>query len=225
MAIYQRQAAAVVQNDPDVEALMSTIGGTASTNLSGPNFGQLTVRLKPRNQRKRSVEKIIADLRPRLARIPGLNVYLQNPPTISLGGQITKSQYQMSLQSPDKQELYDSATQLQAEVAALPGVEDVTSDLAITSPEVNVNLNRDKAASLQIDANAIESAFYDAYGQHWVSTISAAVTEYKVLLELQPQYQADPRACRCSILNLPDADPLDMAKSHRRRPQSISYYG
>jgi HAE1 family hydrophobic/amphiphilic exporter-1 len=229
MAIYQRQASAVVQNDPDVEALMSTIGGTASTNLGGPNFGQLTVRLKPRSQRKRSVEKIIADLRPRLARIPGLNVYLQNPPTISLGGQITKSQYQVSLQSPDKQELYDSATQLQTEVAALPGVEDVTSDLAITSPQVNVNLNRDKAASLQIDANAIESAFYDAYGQHWVSTIYAAVNEYKVLLELQPQYQADPRAL--SLLYFKSTGgtliPLDtLAKiSTDVGPQSISHYG
>ena len=229
MAIYQRQAAAVVQTDPDVEALMSTVGGTASTNLGGPNFGQLTVRLKPRNQRKRSVEKIIADLRPRLARIPGLNVYLQNPPTISLGGQITKSQYQMSLQSPDKQELYDSATQLQAEVAALPGVEDVTSDLAITSPEVNVNLNRDKAASLQIDANAIESAFYDAYGQHWVSTIYAAVNEYKVLLELQPQYQADPRSLSLLYFKSPGGSliPLDtLAKiSTDVGPQSISHYG
>jgi HAE1 family hydrophobic/amphiphilic exporter-1 len=229
MAIYQRQASAVVQNDPDVEALMSTIGGTASTNLGGPNFGQLTVRLKARSQRKRSVEKIIADLRPRLARIPGLNVYLQNPPTISLGGQITKSQYQVSLQSPDKQELYDSATQLQTEVAALPGVEDVTSDLAITSPQVNVNLNRDKAASLQIDANAIESAFYDAYGQHWVSTIYAAVNEYKVLLELQPQYQADPRAL--SLLYFKSTGgtliPLDtLAKiSTDVGPQSISHYG
>src|SRR5712691_9902485 len=229
MAIYQRQAAAVVQTDPDVEALMSTIGGTASTNLGGPNFGQLTVRLQPRSQRKRSVEKIIADLRPRLARIPGLNVYLQNPPTISLGGQITKSQYQMSLQSPDKQELYDGATQLQAEVAALPGVEDVTSDLAITSPELNVNLNRDKAASLQIDANAIESAFYDAYGQHWVSTIYAAVNEYKVLLELQPQYQADPRSLSLLYFKSPGGSliPLDtLAKiSTDVGPQSISHYG
>jgi HAE1 family hydrophobic/amphiphilic exporter-1 len=135
----------------------------------------------------------------------------------------------MSLQSPDKQELYDSATQLQAEVAALPGVEDVTSDLAITSPEVNVNLNRDKAASLQIDANAIEAAFYDAYGQHWVSTIYAAVNEYKVLLELQPQYQADPRSLSLLYFKSPGGSliPLDtLAKiSTDIGPQSISHYG
>jgi len=229
MVTYQRQAAAMVQNDPDVEALMSTIGGTASTNLGGPNFGQLTVRLKLRSQRKRSVEQIIADLRPKLKSIPGLNVYLQNPPTISLGGQITKSRYQMSLQSPDKQQLYDSAIQLQGLIAALPGLEDVTSDLAITSPQVNVNLNRDKAAALQTDASAVESAFYDAYGQHWVSTIYGSVNEYKVLLELQPQYQSDPRAL--SLLYFKSSTgtliPLDtLAKVNTDvGPQSISHYG
>ena len=229
MVTYQRQAAAVVQSDPDVEALMSTIGGTASTNLGGPNYGQLTVRLKTRSQRKRTVEQIIADLRPRLARIPGLNVYLQNPPTISLGGQITKSQYQLSLQSPDKQELYDSATRLQGLIAALPGLEDVTSDLAITSPQVNVNLNRDKAAALQTDASAVESAFYDAYGQHWVSTIYGSVNEYKVLLELQPRYQSDPRALSLLYFksNAGTLIPLDtLAKVNTDvGPQSISHYG
>ena len=229
MVTYQRQAAAVVQSDPDVEALMSTIGGTASTNLGGPNFGQLTVRLKSRSQRQRSVEQIIADLRPRLTGIPGLNVYLQNPPTISLGGQITKSQYQMSLQSPDKEQLYDSATRLQGLIAALPGLEDVTSDLAITSPQVNVNLNRDKAAALQTDANAVESAFYDAYGQHWVSTIYGSVNEYKVLLELQPQYQADPRALSLLYFksNTGTLIPLDtLARVNTDvGPQSISHYG
>jgi HAE1 family hydrophobic/amphiphilic exporter-1 len=229
MATYQREAAAVVQNDPDVEALMSTIGGTASTNLGGPNFGQLTVRLKSRSQRKRSVEQIIADLRPKLSRIAGLNVYLQNPPTISLGGQITKSQYQLSMQSPDKQQLYDSATELQSRIAALPGLEDVTSDLAITSPQVDVNLNRDKAAALQTDASAVESAFYDAYGQHWVSTIYGSVNEYKVLLELQPRYQADPRALSLLYFksNAGTLIPLDTLAKVKTDvgPQSISHYG
>jgi HAE1 family hydrophobic/amphiphilic exporter-1 len=83
---------------------------------------------------------------------------------------------------------------LQAEIAQLDGVEDVTSDLAVASPQVNVTIDRDKAAALQVNANSIENAFYDAYGPRWVSTIYAAVNEYKVLLELMPEYQADPRA-------------------------------
>src|ERR1700680_639946 len=120
MINYQREAGAIIQQDPDVEAFMSTIGGTAATNLGGPNFGQLTVRLKSRSQRKRSVEQILDDLRPKLADIPGINVYLQNPPTINLSGQITKSQYQFSMQSANKTELYENAVKMQKLIAELP---------------------------------------------------------------------------------------------------------
>ena len=98
------------------------------------------------------------------------------------------------MQSANKTELYENAVKMEKQIAELPQLEDVTSNLAITAPEVDVSIDRDKAAALQTDANDVESAFYDAYGQHWVSTIYAAVNEYKVLLELQRQYQADPRA-------------------------------
>jgi HAE1 family hydrophobic/amphiphilic exporter-1 len=228
MINYQRAAGAIIQQDPDVEAFMSTIGGTAATNLGGPNYGQLTIRLKPRNQRKRGVAQIIADLRPKLADIPGINVYLQNPPTINLSGQITKSQYQFSMQSANKTELYDNAVKMQKLIAELPQLEDVTSNLAITAPEVDVSIDRDKAAAMQTDANAVESAFYDAYGQHWVSTIYAAVNEYKVLLELQRQYQADPRALSLLYFksNTGTLIPLDTLARVKTGigPQSINHY-
>ena len=228
MINYQRAAGAIIQQDPDVEAFMSTIGGTAATNLGGPNYGQLTIRLKPRNQRKRGVAQIIADLRPKLADIPGINVYLQNPPTINLSGQITKSQYQFSMQSANKTELYENAVKMQKLIAELPQLEDVTSNLAITAPEVDVSIDRDKAAAMQTDANAVESAFYDAYGQHWVSTIYAAVNEYKVLLELQRQYQADPRALSLLYFksNTGTLIPLDTLAKVKTGigPQSINHY-
>jgi HAE1 family hydrophobic/amphiphilic exporter-1 len=207
MVEYQKAIAALVRQNPNVEALMSTVGGTAASTIGGPNFGQLVVHLKPRSKRRQGVNEIIADLRPKLAEIPGMNVYLQNPPTIRIGGQVTKSLYQLSMQSPVKPELYANAEKVQKEIEALPGVQDVTSDLAITSPQANVEINRDKAAALQINANAIESAFYDAYGPHWVSTIYAAVNEYKVLLELRPQYQADPRALSLLYFKVPAGGP------------------
>jgi len=229
MINYQRAAGAIIQRDPDVEAFMSTIGGTAATNLGGPNYGQLTIRLKSRNQRKRTVAQIIATLRPQLAEIPGINVYLQNPPTINLSGQVTKSQYQFSMQSADKKELYENAVKMQTLIAEIAQLEDVTSNLAVTAPQVDVTIDRDKAAALQTDANAVESAFYDAYGQHWVSTIYAAVNEYKVLLELQRQYQADPKSL--SLLYFKAANgtlvPLDtLAKAKTDiGPQTINHYG
>ena len=192
MVTYQRQVASIVRDNPNVDALMSTVGGTAAQTVGGPNFGQLLVRLKPRAQRTAGVEEVIRELQPKLAEVPGMKVYLQNPPTIRIGGQVTKSLYQFSMQSPVKPELFANAQKMEKLIAEIPGVRDVTSDLAITSPQVEVNIDRDKAASLQVSANSIESAFYDAYGPHWVSTIYAAINEYEVLLELKPKFQSDP---------------------------------
>ncbi len=229
MVDYQKRVAEVFRTNPDVQALMSTVGGTSASTLGGPNYGELVVHLKPRSQRKELVNDIIADLRPQLANFPGMRVYLQNPPTIRIGGQVTKSLYQFSMQSPDKQELYAGATKLQHEIEKLPEVEDVTTDLAILAPQVNVTIDRDKAASLQVNADAIENAFYDAYGPRWVSTIYAAINEYKVLLELKPQYQADPHAL--SLLYFKSSNgpliPLDtLAKMHQDTgPQTINHYG
>jgi hydrophobic/amphiphilic exporter-1 (mainly G- bacteria), HAE1 family len=229
MIDYQKRVAEVFRTNPDVLALMSTVGGTSASTLGGPNYGELVVHLKPRSERKKLVNAIIADLRPKLSNFPGMRVYVQNPPTIRIGGQVTKSLYQFSMQSPDKQELYTGAARLEREIEKLPEVEDVTSDLAILAPQVNVDIDRDKAAALQVNADAIENAFYDAYGPRWVSTIYAAVNEYKVLLELKPQYQADPHAL--SLLYFKSTTgpliPLDTLAKLRQDtgPQTINHYG
>ena len=194
MVDYQQEIAKIVQANPNVAALMSTVGGTAAQTVGGPNFGQLLVRLKPRSERKAMVNQVINEIQPEVDKVPGMKVYLQNPPTIRIGGQVTKSLYQFSMQSPVKPELFANAQKMEKEIEQLDGVRDVTSDLAITSPQVEVQIDRDKSGQLQISANSIESAFYDAYGPHWVSTIYAAVNEYEVLLELKPEFQADPNA-------------------------------
>src|SRR4249919_1476703 len=191
---YQNEVAEIIRADPNVAGLVSTIGGTAAQTLGGPNLGQIVVHLKPRGDRKELATEIIARLRPQIARIPGIEVYMQNPPTVRIGGQVSKSLYQYSMQSPDREELYEAARKLKSALAVVPGLEDLTSDLEISSPQVNVEIDRDKAAALGVTANQIENAFYDAYGPRWVSTIYAPVNEYKVLLELAPQFQADPAA-------------------------------
>ena len=229
MAEYQKMVADVFRSEPDVLALMSTVGGTSSAQLGGPNYGQIVVHLKPRSERKKLVNEIIEDLRPKLSGFPGMQVYLQNPPTIRIGGQVTKSLYQFSMQSPDKKELYAGAAKLQNQIAQLPGVQDVTSDIAIMSPQVNVTIDRDKAAALQVNANQIENAFYDAYGPRWVSTIYAAINEYKVLLELKPEYQADPRALSLLYFKSNNGPliPLDTLASLKQEvgPQTINHFG
>ena len=189
---YQDQVADVIRRNPDVSALVSTIGGSAAQTLGGPNLGQIVVHLKPRDARRYSADDIIERLRPALAMIPGMQVYLQNPPTIRIGGQVSKSLYQFSMQSPNREELYAAVRSLQKALGRERGIEDLTSDLEVNSPQLNVDIDRDKAAALGVTANAVESAFYDAYGSKWVSTIYGAVNEYKVLIELDPRYQADP---------------------------------
>ncbi len=192
---YQSAVAEIIRSDPNVEGLVSTIGGNAANTLGGPNLGQIVVHLKPRGERRELATDIIAKLRPQLANVPGMQVYMQNPPTVRIGGQVSKSLYQYSMQSPDRGELYETARRLEKRLEGeAPELEDVTSDLEISSPQVNVQIDRDKAAALGVTASQIENAFYDAYGPRWVSTIYAPVNEYKVLLELAPQFQADPTA-------------------------------
>jgi hydrophobic/amphiphilic exporter-1 (mainly G- bacteria), HAE1 family len=228
---YQDQVSQIIRANPNVQGLVSTIGGNASMTLGGPNLGQIVVTLKPRSERKELVGDIIEDLRPQLDTVTGMRVFMQNPPTIRIGAQVSKSLYQFSMQSPDKNELYDAARKLESALAQLPGLEDVTSDLQVTSPQVSVDIDRDKAAALGVTASQIENAFYDAYGPRWVSTIYGSVNEYKVLLELAPEYQQDPSALSMLYFKGGGATspvvPLDTLATTTQQvgPQTVNHYG
>jgi HAE1 family hydrophobic/amphiphilic exporter-1 len=229
MVEYEQKIAGLVSQDPNVESLMASVGGTTASNLGGPNYGQLVIHLKPRAQRQLGVNEIIKELRPRLAAYAGVRSYLLNPPTIQIGGQVTKSLYQFSMQTPDKNELYAQTEKLAKQIETLPGLEDVTSDVAVTTPQVNVTIDRDKAAAMNVNANLIENALYDAYGPRWVSTIYGSVNEYKVLLELEPKFQADPRALSLLYFKTPASKliPLDTMATvaSETGPQTINHYG
>jgi len=185
----QRAAAAIVLKQPYIDQIMSSIG--ASTINVVPNTGRIFMRLKPRDQRP-PADKIIEDLRPKLATVPGLKVYPQNLPTIRIGGSLTKALYQYTLQATDLQELYRWAPILYDKMRTLPGFTDVNTDLQITSPQVTVDIDRDKASALGVTAEQIENALYDAYGSRQVSTIYTPTNQYWVIMELDPKYQRDP---------------------------------
>jgi HAE1 family hydrophobic/amphiphilic exporter-1 len=189
MMAKQRAVADVVRQHPHVQQFMSFIGASgSSTNMSN---GRIFVRLKPRDQRPH-VDKIIEDLRPKFAAIPGIRVYPQVLPTIRIGGQLTKAVYQYTLQDADLQELYHWAPILFDRLRQLPGLQDVNTDLQITSPQIMVDINRDKASALGVTADQIESALGAAYGAKQVSTIYTPSNQYWVILEVDPQYQRDP---------------------------------
>jgi HAE1 family hydrophobic/amphiphilic exporter-1 len=211
MGEHQMAVAKVIQKDPNVDAFMSSYGSRGSINAS--NSGVVFMRLKPRKERKLSVDGVIQELRPKLAQIPGIKVYLQNPPPIRIGGSLTKSLYQYTLQDADTKELYDYAPKLQEKMRQLPGFQDVTSDLQIANPQVRVNIDRDKAAALHLTPQKIEEALYTAYSSRQISTIYAPNNEYQVIMELDPQYQVDPG--QLSSLYVRNSDgrliPLDAA--------------
>ena len=188
-SMVQHQAALnqIVMQEPWVDSYMSTV--------AGGNAGRIFVRMKPRKQRASALE-IIAELRPKLAAVPGISAYPQMLPTIRIGGNLTKSQYQFTLQSPDTRELYAAAPKLLAKLQTDPELhrltQDATSDLYITNPQVNVNIDRDKASALGVSASQIEDALYTAYGQRQVSTIYAPNNAYRVITEVENEYQSDP---------------------------------
>ena len=193
MMQHQMAVAKIVVADPNVDAFMSSIGA------SGPsatlNNGRMFMRLKPRNERKLSADQVIQELRPKLSQIPGINVYMQNPPLIRIGGMLTKTLYQYSLQDTDVNELFHWAPILTDKIARDHATfQDVTSDLQIKSPQVNVEIDRDKASALGVTAQQIENALYAAFGEMQASTIYTDVAEYWVVFEVEPKYQLDPDA-------------------------------
>jgi HAE1 family hydrophobic/amphiphilic exporter-1 len=167
-------------------------------------------------------------LRPKMAEIPGINVYLQNPPVIRIGGMLTKSLYQFTLQGPDTQSLYQAAPRLEAKLKELPQLRDVTSDLQIKNPQ-DVVIDRDRAATLGLDARHVEDSLFSAYASRQVSTIFAPNNEYKVILELDPRYRDDPSALSMLYLRSPAGDlvPFDVVTrlESSKGPLTVNHLG
>ncbi|MBK7351327.1 MAG: efflux RND transporter permease subunit [Gemmatimonadetes bacterium] len=194
MLRLQRQAAAIVGADSNVANFMSAVGsGGRSSNI---NQGRFFIHLKPRRERRQTADEVARSLSGRMSAVPGMKVYFQNPPAISIGGRSTKSLYQYTIQGPDIAELYGTAGELERALRALPQLHDVTTDLNIRNPQVRVKIDRERTAAYGLTVQAVEQALYDAYGARQVSTIYTATNQYWVVLELLPEYQRDLGALR-----------------------------
>ena len=186
----QRAVAAILAQDPNIEGFMSSVGAGGPRPTA--NTGSLFIRLKPQRERPLSADEMIRVLRPKLAVVPGINVYLRNPPPISIGGQTTAAQYQYTLQDTDLEELYRWTDTLLARFRLLPGFVDVTSNLNNRSPAVALEVDRDKLATLGLSFGQVEDALQNAFSARQISTIYGSNNQYKVILELAPEFQADP---------------------------------
>ncbi|MEH2467282.1 efflux RND transporter permease subunit [Nostoc sp.] len=201
---HQQTVANLIRQDPNVDAVNSNIGAGASASGSGAavaaNSGSLFIRLKPRSERQLGADEIIQNLRTKLATVPGIQVFLQNPPAIPIGAQQSTGLYQLALQSSDVKPLQEYVPQLVVKMKTLTELQDVNSDLQFAS-QIQIDIDRDKASTYGITAEQIENTLRNAYGSYQVSTIYAATNEYQVILELAPQYQEDINALLTLYIN------------------------
>jgi len=224
MVAHQQAINRILIQDPNIKGFFSTVGLTGGAGNSGfcfmhlkspedrpkipsqtmlaldkkyggvPVIGAILKDATPYFAYHPGIDDVIQEMRAKLSGIPGIQVFLRNPPPIQIGGDVTNSPYQFTLQSPDTEQLYQVATQFERKMQSIPGIQDVTSDLQIANPQVNVNIDRDKASALGVTAEQVEDALFTAYGQRQVSTIYAPNDEYWVIMELEDQYQKDPAA-------------------------------
>ncbi len=192
MVRYRRQIGDILAQNPYVENFSAYIGGSSRSMGSG-NTGRIYATLIPSDQRPSAAE-IAPGVRAALAGIPGVRVAVQVPPGIRIGGRSSSSIYQYTLYGSDLKELYRVAPAMLEKLRELPGLIDVNSDLFISSPQLIIDIDRDKASSLGLSAQQVEDTLYSAFGARQVSTIYTPTNQYFVILELQKEFQRDPRA-------------------------------
>ena len=222
MVEHQRAVAEIIAKDPNVRSFMSSAGAVGSRPTS--NTGSLNIILKPRNERTMGPDEIIQELRPKLAAVPGIRVYMQNPPVIRIGGQVTAAQYQYTLQSTDLGELYQWTDTLLGRIRQLTGFIDVTSNLNDKSPVVALEIDREKIASLGLSFGQIQDALQSAFASRQISTIYGASNQYQVILEVAPEFQMDPSMLSRLYVRATGGKliPLDTVTRTSRKTQALT---
>ena len=220
MVARQQQLAQIVAQDPNIDAWMSSVeaGGTTI------NDGEMLLKLKPANQRRLGVNEVVQELRQEFATVIGMRAYVQNPPMIQIGGLRSKAQYQFTLQSIDLNALYDWSGKVTQAFTALPGFQDVTNDLDLSSPSIVVDVDRSKLAPLGLTMAQVQTALGAAFSQNQLSTIYGAATQYWVVMEVQRALQNDPAVLSKLYVtsNTGKLIPLDTVASFVRKPQVMT---
>jgi HAE1 family hydrophobic/amphiphilic exporter-1 len=193
MVEHLNRVSEIARQNPNVAGVQVSSGGGGPFG-GGVSSGRVSVYLKPRHERSLDADEVIRSLQPGLAQVPGVRVFLSNPPAIRVGGRFSRSQYQFTLQSADLETLYENANRLEARLREVPGLRDVSSDLQLRNPQLRIDVDRDRAAALGLTISQVQSALYNAFGSRQVSTILGTTNDYPVMLELLPEFQRDPSA-------------------------------
>jgi multidrug efflux pump len=208
MKARQEELNAIVMADPDVAHVVSNIGGFGASTI---NQGGMFIQLKEKPERKASADEIIARLRPKLARVQGVQLFLQATQDVGIGGRGARTQYQYTLQSADLNELNSWAPRLSQALRRLPEIKDVNSDQQNAGLQLTVEIDRDTAARFGISAATIDNTLYDAFGQRQVATYYTQVNQYRVVLEAGPQVGADPTALDRIFVPAPDGQQVPLS--------------
>jgi HAE1 family hydrophobic/amphiphilic exporter-1 len=183
------RAAEIIRRNPNVDSFVMNLNG-GNGGGGGSSSMQMPVQLVPRAERTLSAQQIALQLRPQLLRFPNFRGFVRIPPALQIGFGQGNSSYNVTVQSADTDQLYNWAQRLSAAMETdVPEIQDVSNNLEIKSPKVNLVIDRDKAAAVGLNATQIENALSSGFGPKWSSTIYSATTQYRVLLELDPKYQ------------------------------------
>ena len=228
MAADARLVGEIVQTNPNLQRAVVFVGNGPG-GAGAMNTARVVLRMKPRAERSDTAQQIIQQVRPRLVNLPGFRAFVTLPPAFQIGGRQGDNSYSVTLQSPDTEQLYQWAGRFESAVRALPALQDVSSDLEIKSPRVRLLIDRDKAAAMALDPTQIQSALYSGFGPRWSSTIYGDLAQYRVLLELDPRFQANVDALESLTFKTPRGAivPLQSVVSARQdvSPQTVNHSG
>jgi multidrug efflux pump len=214
-AMKQRQEAAnaIIRRHPAIDHFVSFIGGSTL------NSGFLFVQLKPVSERQQTADEVIGDLRRDLARVPGIQVFLQSVQDVRMGGRLSRTQYQYALQDPKLDELSTWAPRMLQKLRALPELRDVASDQQTQGLQLAGVIDRDSAARLGISPSLIDQTLYDAFGQRQVATLFTETSLYRVVLEVDRRFATDPSAIGALYVRPPNGEPVPLASVVRFEPR------
>jgi HAE1 family hydrophobic/amphiphilic exporter-1 len=226
MSRHGQAVGEIIRAHPDVSDVGVFVPGISG----GLNSGIVFAHMKPRGQRTLSVDQIIEQLRPKVGAVPGIFTFLQNPPPITLSGQnVGATSYQLTLQSVNLSEIYTWAPQLMGRMRQLPGFVDVTTDMQVSSPQLMVNIDRDRALAMGITPQQVQDALFSGFSQREVSVIYAPANQYSVILEAKPEDQRTPEGLSKVYLRSSSGSlvPLDSVVTTKRQtgPLQINHFG
>jgi HAE1 family hydrophobic/amphiphilic exporter-1 len=193
MSERQRKVADIIRADRAVDYVNSTVGAGGPNSL--PNSGRMLVALKPEKERDK-LNVVLARLKSESNVITGIEIFFQPIQNINLGGKLTKSAYQYTLQSNDTATLYRVAPELRDRIAKIPGLSDVTTDLYIKNPQIRIDVDREKSAVYGVSVDQIRQELYNAFGTRQVATIYTPANDYEVILETLPEFRSEPADLR-----------------------------